>query len=127
MVRPAQSNDVVALAGSRGRSGLLRLPTRARKALLALERYLTFTLSEPTDEHTCQSAAPNPYRVGSEAAPLTDGEDVVGCSIHEAEKDSWFSGAVSAEFDCTLLADPTYPTSGCGLRGSVNFENCDLP
>jgi hypothetical protein len=142
--------------------------------------HLTFTLSEAADEHTCQSAAPNPYRVGSEDAPLTDGKDVVGCSIHEDEKNSWFSGnlqggaeggfnvvfsmstesglaialasdltgtllldraaadcappftvtigsAVSAEFDCPLLADPTYPTSGCGLRGSVNFENCDSP
>lgn len=139
---------------------------------------LTFTLSEPADAHRCQNAAQNPYRVGSEDEPLTDGKDVVRCSIHEGEKSSWFNGnlqgveaggfnvvfwistenglavtmasdltatlvldpaatdcaplftaiignAVSAEFDCPLLADPSDPTNGCGLRGTVNFENCD--
>lgn len=33
--------------------------------------------------------------------------------------------AASVEFDCPLLTDPGDPLSGCGVRGSVTFENCD--
>jgi hypothetical protein len=32
--------------------------------------------------------------------------------------------AASVEFDCPLLVDPNDPTSGCGARGTVSFENC---
>jgi hypothetical protein len=28
------------------------------------------------------------------------------------------------EFDCPLVGDPSDLTSGCGVRGSVSFENC---
>ena len=34
--------------------------------------------------------------------------------------------AVVAEFDCPLLADPNDATNGCGLSGTVSFENCEL-
>ena len=32
--------------------------------------------------------------------------------------------AATVEFDCPLLIDPSDATSGCGVRGSVSFENC---
>jgi hypothetical protein len=34
--------------------------------------------------------------------------------------------AVNAEFDCPLLADPNDATNGCGVSGTVIFENCEL-
>jgi hypothetical protein len=34
--------------------------------------------------------------------------------------------ATTVEFDCPLLVDPNDPTSGCGVRGSVSFENCAI-
>jgi hypothetical protein len=33
--------------------------------------------------------------------------------------------AVVAEFDCPLLADPNDATNGCGVSGTVSFENCE--
>jgi hypothetical protein len=32
--------------------------------------------------------------------------------------------AATVEFDCPLLIDPADPTNGCGVRGTVTFENC---
>lgn len=32
--------------------------------------------------------------------------------------------AAAVDFDCPLLIDRNDPTSGCGVRGSVSFENC---
>jgi len=34
------------------------------------------------------------------------------------------ANAATVEFDCPLLIDPNNSTSGCGVRGSVSFENC---
>ena len=34
--------------------------------------------------------------------------------------------AISADFDCPLLSDPSDATKGCGARGTVTFENCEL-
>jgi hypothetical protein len=142
--------------------------------------YLTFTLSEPPDDHGCFAAAPTAYHVGSESDPLTDGKDVVSCTIHSTEKDLWLDGnlqgvedgganvvfmisteaelaitmatdltgtleldpataevcaayattiigdAAFVDFECTLLVDPSDPTNGCGVSGSVSFENCEM-
>jgi len=35
-----------------------------------------------------------------------------------------FGNAASIDFGCPLLVDPNDSTSGCGMRGTVNFENC---
>jgi hypothetical protein len=34
------------------------------------------------------------------------------------------NNAASVDFDCPLLVDPNDATSGCGVRGTVSFENC---
>lgn len=34
--------------------------------------------------------------------------------------------ALIAEFDCPLLADPNDATNGCGVSGTVSFENCEI-
>jgi hypothetical protein len=33
--------------------------------------------------------------------------------------------AASIDFDCPLLVDASDPASGCGVRGTVTFENCE--
>ena len=33
--------------------------------------------------------------------------------------------AASVDFDCALLIHPSEPTVGCGVRGTVTFENCE--
>jgi hypothetical protein len=33
--------------------------------------------------------------------------------------------AATADFDCALLIDPNDPTSGCGVRGTATFNDCE--
>ena len=53
---------------------------------------------------------------------VLDPADAAGCAPLAT---ILIDNAASADFDCPLLVDASDPTSGCGVRGTVTFENCD--